>query len=41
VQDARRFTLGYVPNELTLSIPPTDQERIRPPLSLWQAKDRS
>jgi hypothetical protein len=41
VQDPHGFTLGYGPSELTLSNPPTDQERNRPPFSLWQANDRS
>ena len=41
VQDSRGFTPGYVPSELTLSNPPTDQERIRPPFSLRRANDRS
>jgi len=40
-QDSRGFTLGCVPGELTLSCPPTDQDRIRPPFSLGQANDRS
>jgi hypothetical protein len=41
VLDPHGLGLGPAPNELTLSIPRTDQVRIRPPFSLWQAIDQS
>jgi len=41
VQDPHRFTLGCGPSELTLSNPPTNQDRTRPPFSLRQTNDQS
>ena len=41
VLDPNGLGLGPAPNELTLSIPHTDQVRIRPAFSLWQAINQS